>query len=146
LLKTPCTADAYSENLSKKEQKFGNSGTLAQEIQTGFVYQRGLLPTPTCMDASGATANMKSTQVKEGSMHSMTLSRLLLPTPATRDYKGARTTEALEEAGRNHTNSLPDAFAQTGQTSQLNPQFVTEMMGFPPDYLVLPFLSGETNQ
>ncbi len=51
LLKTPCSADAYTENLTKKEQKFGNSGTLAQEVQTGFIYQRGMLPTPTCQDA-----------------------------------------------------------------------------------------------
>jgi len=39
LLKTPCAADAHTENLSKKEQVFGNSGTLAQEVQTGFIYQ-----------------------------------------------------------------------------------------------------------
>jgi hypothetical protein len=70
----------------------------------------------------------------------------MLPTPATRDYKGARSTEALEEAGRNQTNSLPDAFAQPGKTSQLNPRFVLEMMNFPPDWTELPFLNGETNQ
>jgi hypothetical protein len=102
------------------------------------------------MDSTNATATMKSSQVKEGSMHSVTLTRAMsmgmLPTPATRDYKGARSTEALEEAGRNQTNSLPDAFAQTGKTSQLNPLFVLEMMGFPPDWTELPFLSGETNQ
>jgi hypothetical protein len=69
----------------------------------------------------------------------------MLPTPATPDYKGARSTEALEEAGRNQTNSLPDAFAQTGKTSQLNPRFVLEMMGFPPDWTELPFQSGEKN-
>jgi hypothetical protein len=68
----------------------------------------------------------------------------MLPTPATRDYKGARTTEALENAGRNQTNSLPDAFSQTGKTSQLNPQFVAEMMGFPTHWTILPFQSGET--
>lgn len=48
---------------------------------TGF----GLSPTPTAMDATGATANMQSTQVVPGSMHSVTLSRALdmgiLPTP-----------------------------------------------------------------
>jgi hypothetical protein len=150
LLKTPSAMDSYSENLTKKEQKFGHSGTLAQEVQSGFIYQRGLLPTPTAMDSTNATATMKSSQVKEGSMHSVTLTRAMsmgmLPTPATRDYKGARSTEALEEAGRNQTNSLPDAFAQTGKTSQLNPLFVLEMMGFPPDWTELPFLSGETNQ
>lgn len=69
----------------------------------------------------------------------------LLPTPATRDYKGGRSTEALQAAGRSETNSLPDYFHQTGKTSQLNPRFVMEMMGFPPDWTELPFLNGETN-
>ena len=31
-----------------------------------------------------------------------------------------------------------------GKTSQLNPQFVAEMMGFPTDWTILPFLNGET--
>jgi hypothetical protein len=108
----------------------------------------GMLPTPTAINGSGATASMKSTQVKEGSMHSVTLSRWanMIPTPSTRDYKGARTTEKLEEKGRTELNSLPDFFAQFGKTSQLNPPFVLEMMGFPPDWTALPFLSGETNQ
>jgi hypothetical protein len=83
-------------------------------------------------------------------MHSVTLSRALnmglLPTPTTRDYKGARTTEALAAAERNETNSLPEYFAQPGKTSQLNPQFVLEMMGFPPDWTELPFQNGATNQ
>jgi DNA (cytosine-5)-methyltransferase 1 len=35
---------------------------------------------------------------------------------------------------------------QTGSNSQLNPLFVAEMMGFPPNWTVLPFQSGETNQ
>jgi hypothetical protein len=51
---------------------------------------------------------MKSTQVKEGSMHSVTLTRYL----------------------------------QTGKNSQLNPRFVAEMMGFPPNWTELPFLNG----
>jgi hypothetical protein len=194
LLKTPSAMDAYAENLSKKEQKFGNSGTLAQEIQSGFVEKRwpgllatpqamedrsnpetwdaraarkkeeginlqlglttmarkGMLPTPTAMDSTGATANMKSSQVKEGSMHSVTLARAMtmgmLPTPATRDYKGARSSEALEASGRTETNSLPDAFHQTGKSSQLSPRFVMEMMGFPTDWTELPFLNGDKNQ
>ena len=70
----------------------------------------------------------------------------MLPTPTTRDYKGARSTEALENSGRNHTNSLPDSFSQTGKSSQLSPHFVLELMGFPPNFTELPFLNGETNQ
>jgi hypothetical protein len=109
LLKTPCAADAYTENLKKKEQAFGNSGTLAQEVLTGFIYKRGILPTPVLMD-----------------------------------YRGAKTTESLETCGRDQNNSLPDFFAQTGRTSQLNPRFVAEMMGFPPNWTELPFQDGET--
>jgi len=67
----------------------------------------------------------------------------MLPTPATRDYKGARSTEALEESGRTGTNSLPDMFHQPGKSSQLNPLFVAEMMGFPIDWLELPFQNTE---
>jgi hypothetical protein len=166
------------------------NGRKKQTDLTTSVKMNGLLPTPTAMDSTNATATMKSSQVKEGSMHSVTLCRAMamgmlptptlqdarigpnniggsqhrmergsvaladialgltgmLPTPATRDYKGARSTEALKESGRNQTNSLPDAFAQTGKTSQLNPLFVLEMMGFPPDWTELPFLNGETNQ
>lgn len=33
-----------------------------------------------------------------------------------------------------------------GKTSQLNPLFVAEMMGFPPDWTVLPFQSGGRNR
>jgi len=70
----------------------------------------------------------------------------MLPTPTTRDYKGARSEEALKAAKRTETNSLPDAFAQSGKTSQLNPRFVGEMMGFPENWTELPFLNGEPNQ
>jgi len=38
------------------------------------------------------------------------------------------------------TNGIP------GTSSQLNPRFVMEMMGFPPNWTELPFLNGETNQ
>jgi hypothetical protein len=51
-----------------------------------------MLPTPTVMDSTNATATMKSTQVKEGSMHSVTLTRAMgmgmLPTPRTADAEG----------------------------------------------------------
>ena len=178
LLPTPRACESIERrNLKTVVDKVENGGDVTLTTLARYDREMGtrLLPTPTAMDSTGATANMKSSQVKEGSMHSMTLSRLLLPTPreacargnssndrgkgnledavakllptpATRDYKGARSKEALENAGRNETNSLPDAFAQTGKTSQLNPLFVGEMMGFPPDWTVLPFQNGETNQ
>jgi hypothetical protein len=147
----------------------------------------GMLPTPTAMDSTNATATMKSSQVKEGSMHSVTLCRAMamgmLPTPNSRDFKDAQTPEKYQarkekwaEKGINLQLSLPqlvknqmlptpmasdcgdkvtgletqDSLTKiareiTGKTSQLNPQFVMEMMGFPPDWTELPFLNGEMN-
>ena len=71
-----------------------------------------LMPTPTAMDSSEATARMRSSQMKEGSMHSVTLARAV----QSRDSKD-------------------------GKTSQLNPLFVGEMMGYPLEWLTLSFLS-----
>lgn len=65
-------------------------------------------PTPTAADSY--TGNLKSTQQKEGSRHSLNLSDAvkLFPTPTARDYKGARKPETLDRVGRTSRNSLPD--------------------------------------
>ena len=54
----------------------------------------------------------------------------MFPTPTQRDYKGARKPETLIAAGRNETNSLPDAI-EGENTGQLNPNWVEWLMGFP---------------
>jgi len=79
----------------------------------------GLLHTPT------AKANqMSPDMLKKGSGW--------WPTATARDYKGGRTPETLAKAGRNETNSLPDAVnAQMGKTGSLNPQWVEWLMGYP---------------
>lgn len=67
----------------------------------------------------------------------------LLPTPTARDWKGAPTLEHFARKGKNpQQGSLPDFFAQAGRSFQLNPLFVAEMMGFPVNWTVLPFLPG----
>ena len=67
----------------------------------------------------------------------------LLPTPTARDWKGAPTLENFQRKGKNpHQGSLPDFFARAGRSFQLNPLFVAEMMGFPVNWTVLPFLPG----
>jgi hypothetical protein len=46
-----------------------------------------------------------------------------------------------------HHSNLETVLGQEmelGMTSQLNPRFVVEMMGYPIDWLTLPFQSGET--
>jgi len=142
----------------------------------------GLLPTVTAMDSTNATATMKSTQVKEGSMHSVTLTRAMtmgmLPTPMASDattgsiigkndiYRetsglprkvnqngkdGSVGLARLIKLTKGRMGDVPSYIQDTmkigdGKPSQLSPQFVLEMMGFPTDWTLLPFLNGETNQ
>ena len=97
------------------------------------------------MDSTNATATMKSTQVKEGSMHSVTLNRAMamgmLPTPQAQDHKPG------PNQGQNSIGRMTrrGEFSD-GKASQLNPRFVAEMMGFPPNWTELPFQNGEQNQ
>ena len=70
----------------------------------------------------------------------------MLPTPTTRDYKGANSMEHLtrESNNRNHHDQLPNAVKlATGKDSQLNPLFVEEMMGFPKNWTSSPFEGGD---
>jgi hypothetical protein len=80
--------------------------------------------------------------------------RGMLPTPCARDYKGDRKLtdgENMTKKGQvlNMTleqtaRVMTDTQEMSGKTSQLNPPFVAEMMGFPPNWTESPFLSGET--
>jgi len=64
----------------------------------------------------------------------------MLPTPTTRDANGIENSPS--QKGKSHLAAdLGD-----GTNSQLNPHFVLEMMGFPPNWTLLPFLNGEKNQ
>lgn len=131
----------------KRNPKSGDSGTLAQEIMSSYeptMLKLGLLLTPTTKEQVQDLEKFKKRMEKYPNGTTMpnlaTQIAKMLPTPATRDYKGARSSEALEAAGRTETNSLPDYFHQTGKSSQLNPLFVMEMMGFPPSWTLTPFL------
>jgi hypothetical protein len=160
LLKTPCSADAYTENLTKKEQRFGNSGTLAQEVQTGFIYQRGMLPTPSAMEdrstpeAWDARYERKKLEGINLQMGLCTMARKgMLPTPNAFDWNTAQHQDKYQERkkmqmekGINLHYSLRQMTMDinpAGTTSQLNPRFVAEMMGFPHNWTELPFQNGE---
>jgi hypothetical protein len=65
------------------------------------------------------------------------------------DMKAGRRGNAPRKGHNPINNNLKDAInylEQTSKCSQLSPQFVMEMMGFPKDWTELPFLNGETNQ
>jgi hypothetical protein len=102
-----------------------------------------LLPTPTFRDEKNG-GKMEDGRIQRKIQQGFTVelndlaTMGLLPTPTADDSPAKNTGK------RNQDGLQKRAFQATGTTSQLNPQFVLEMMGFPPDWTELPFLSGET--
>lgn len=104
----------------------------------------GMLPTPIAGDWKGqvrsdGTANMLSGKIalmaKTGN----------LPTPTARCHNAGTTKDRKDGISRD--SELNHLVARSvGKSSQLNPLFVGEMMGFPRYYTVLPFLDGEKSQ
>jgi len=112
---------------------------------------KGLLPTPREAAARGNCSKDRG----KGNLEDA-IAKMMLPTPCVRDYKGDRKltngknmTAKGEEKGLSLEQSariLTGNAESTSKTSQLNPRFVLEMMGFPPDWTELPFQNGETSQ
>lgn len=123
----------------------------------------GLLPTVTSVQrdhsdrieklkATGAKTIMSRSEESLMKRNTWELTDLaahgLLPTPtATSDAKGGCTRPNASRQNDTLAHAMHAATSGTpGTSSQLNPRFVMEMMGFPPDWTELPFLNGETNQ
>jgi hypothetical protein len=197
LLKTPTAMDGEVTS-GKKNPVSGNSGTLAQEIMSGYkptMEKLGLLPTPTTMDMlppktdkawekemtetrPGRTmpSNLRDVPFRTGLLltpttreevmdldkfkkrmekypNGTTMPNLatqvvgMLPTPTAQIIKHGHSEKYWDNRiGKRQTDLGMWNAEHNGKTSQLNPQFVLEMMGFPPNWTELPFLSGETNQ
>ena len=154
LLKTPSTFDAASERMESRGIS-GTSGTLAQEIQSGYVAKRGLiLPTPTAGEAEKYRLRYTPGSQMGTSLSAMAGSGLL-PTPTARDEKnpsspdGKRIARKIEKGYTIELNDLaamgslptPDSSQKTaGGAFRLSPLFTEEMMGFPLMWTALPFL------
>ncbi len=163
LLKTPTKMDG--EVTSGKSNPIpGNSGTLAQEIMSNYsptmeklyptpqtqglkvckerrsvMIDLNLLPTPTGGNGMQSVLKHAPNNKIKGRLE-YKIADLMLPTPMASDC-GEKVT------GLETQNSLTKIARElTGQTSLLNPLFVLEMMGFPPDWTELPFLSGDKSR
>ena len=102
----------------------------------------GLLPTPRANKVNGLDLNNEKLAQRNKSNLEEEVAKWvtsgLLPTP--------QASEGKKIAGKENQDSLTKrARMITGKTSQLNPRFVAEMMGFPPNWTELPFQNGETN-
>ena len=119
----------------------------------------GLLPTPTAMQDGADPAKVDARNAKQRAMGNpefilgltQMAMRGMLPTPNAMDWNtGTKPETYIKRAERHKEKGVilqmtlrQMAANQTGMCSQLNPQFVAEMMGFPTDWTELPFLIGE---
>jgi hypothetical protein len=137
------------------------SGTDREDFSPSLpgLMNKGLLPTPQAIDGNGQGRDLRLKKdcnrdpEQPGSWRGDLkdfAAKGMLPTPATRDYKGTNDIDKMKQkiaqGERAHQGQLANFIGvQTSTNSQLNPPFVAEMMGFPPNWTELPFLSGETN-
>ena len=91
LAKTPSAADAFTGNLKKEEFRFGNSGSLAQEVESGFMETHRNWPTPRAQDSKhGAATEWELTTDHSGTKNSLRVhvaKRGMWPTPIAMDGK-----------------------------------------------------------
>ena len=112
----------------------------------------GLLPTVKTLDSYKQRVldeNGENTSQTTGQKYGIHLTQMaeagMLPTPtATSDLKGGATRTNPKRQRDTLAYAMHDP--ELGKTSQLNPRFVEEMMGFPKNWTVSPFQNGEGNQ
>ena len=113
----------------------------------------GLLPTPGAQEPGqmpkGSTNHGNYFKRPNGKKINSSINLLakagLLPTPtAISDVKGGCTRPNSKKQNATLAHSMHAAMnGEPGTTSQLNPRFVAEMMGYPPNWLELPFQNTE---
>lgn len=125
LLPTPNASEGWKYTISYNPDSQNGRGLTALAMN-------GMLPTPRATKITGGDRADFSPSLPGLMLKGM------LPTPTAGDY----------QSPGQHGEGGPDlrtvVSSPTGTTSQLNPRFVAEMMGFPVDWTVLPFLNGET--
>lgn len=152
LLPTPTAIDAGTGRMNKSL-----SPNAKERPTIAMAAKMGLLPTPMATDIHHAerVAELKKRGAKglrcrdKGEAGANGLTDWmdfhgLMPTPTASDkYTG---TTKDQKDGRSRMSALKQNIAhQYGRNSLLNPRFVSEMMGFPVDWTVLPFLNGGKN-
>lgn len=156
LLPTPTAIDKGGGRINRSP-----SPNAADRPTLALAARKGLLPTPIAMEIkhSNRVKGLKEQGVKgmysrkNGALRPNGLTDFLdfngmMPTPSARDWKGCTNPGVKKVNGNVYGETLPDTVKKvTGSTSQLNPLFVEEMMGFPLMWTALPFLSpsGDKN-
>lgn len=135
LLPTPTAIDKGGGRINRSP-----SPNAADRPTLALAARKGLLPTPTAME-------IKHSNRVKGLTDFQDFHYLLTPS-ATDGLRSTMTMDSLKSHNKENAN-LAEQIAHKvgGGTSQLNPLFVEEMMGFPLMWTALPFLSpsGDKN-
>lgn len=130
----------YQSTLGGSWAKFSETWPHAGIVRNGIAYLRspsglsivgtGFLSFPTPTTADTFTYRMKSTQMRSGSRHSLTLARAvhIYPTMTATDAKGGK----YQYSRGNHDKPYPTLSGVVG--GMLNPKWIEWLMGFPPGW------------
>ena len=161
LLPTPISSEIHHAERVKKLKESGAETMASRKLGASrpnglmdFLDFNEMLPTPNCMDTlppkEGAAMERIANGARKGRTAPSNLREYvnpksweayqMIPTPQARDWKGCEGRRGDIPSYVQDTMGMGD-----GKPSQLNPRFVAEMMGFPPNWLELPFQNTETN-
>lgn len=147
-LPTPTSIDGGSGRTNKSL-----SPNSKERPTIALAARMGLLPTPMASDAdtgeiigehdrfvtnSAGTLRKINRNGTDGSVGLARMARLL-PTPTAQDSRG---NASVDRERLKLTDEIARIYSPGGGTSQLNPLYVGDMMGFPGDWVVSPFLGG----
>lgn len=149
LLLTPTTTERSEhpdEMRARAKAKGYRNGTKYNSLTSQILYGN-FLPTPNAFDWNTARSQEAWERSKDkwgDSLHTPLKQMAafnLLPTPKCQEERGNASRGKF-----NLTDEVARVWQPPGKNSQLNPLFVEEMMGFPENWTLSPFLSGERSQ
>lgn len=149
------SGDFYQANLDGSLEQFSETWPKQGLMRSGQLFhaliwaaptsaiESGLLPTPRASDYKAAT----TLDSAKGCLSCgfapnlpeaiILMANGLIPTPTARDFRHGSKIHGEKRLNGGHHPSLNDFMAVQTSNSRLNPQFVEEMMGFPPGWTEL---------
>lgn len=143
LLPTPTAIDKGGGRINRSP-----SPNAADRPTLALAARKGLLPTPCSIEATKFTKTINPNSQMGQGLTALAVNGLLLTPMAADGMRANMNMQALKNHNKEKANLAEQIDHKVGGgTSQLNPLFVEEMMGFPLMWTALPFLSpsGDKN-
>lgn len=124
-----------------------DAGSEAMRERQDGVFPVTMLPTPTAIDAGSGRMNRSlSPNASERPTLAMAAKIGLLPTPTVNDATNASLPASLSTRKSGIAKvAMQSGEYRAGAGFRLNPRYVAEMMGFPPNWTESPFRHGAGN-